>query len=379
MKKISPEPDITSEKDTIEELEEIIESSEEELLPHGREYYWSLFADRIESIDTNITDNAHFASWTDTHKNSSIPICLCDLDLAVIWTNKAFLKTFNYLGDPLKGCLPEMFKFWNKDHSTWQIKSILESPEKSYSWSGQLYHINDDSETDTFIKVLIQPLFFKDGIPSLYSCTWDIITKEFKALLQNTFLSLLEASKLKDNDTGHHIERVNQYSEALSIHLAQKPDFPEITDFFIEDIGMLAAMHDVGKIGTPDDILNKEGPLETWERTIMNEHTKNGAYILSTYPNPMARDIALCHHEKWDGSGYPYGIFEEMIPLAARIVAIADVYDALRSQRSYKRDFSHEEARKIIIDGKKKHFDPRLVDAFLEIEETFNRIFSNSQ
>ncbi|QEN09856.1 HD domain-containing protein [Oceanispirochaeta crateris] len=227
---------------------------------------------------------------------------------------------------------------------------------------------------------MIQPLHYDSNErPKAYMVQWDIITNEYKDLLQKMFLSLLEASKLKDNDTGEHIERVNDYSRLLSQKLKGKKGYEEVSNDFIDDIGFLAAMHDVGKIGTPDDILNKGGPLDDWEREIMNEHTKNGAYILSTYPKTMAREIALSHHEKWDGSGYPYGIFGEMIPLCARIVCIADVYDALRSKRSYKESFSHEKSVDIMKKGRETHFDPDLLDLFLSIHEEFDSIYSNSQ
>jgi putative two-component system response regulator len=138
-------------------------------------------------------------------------------------------------------------------------------------------------------------------------------------------------------------------------------------------------MHDVGKIGTPDDILNKEGPLSDWEWAVMREHTKNGAFILSTYPNPMAKEIALSHHERWDGSGYPYQLSGEMIPLAARIVTIADVYDALRMERSYKPAMEHEAAVTTMIKEGGSHFDPFLVEVFSSLGDDFKRIFDDNQ
>ncbi len=379
MKDFFSDPELIEEDETIQELEEISDFEDEELLPHSRKYYWSLFADQIETVPKIDLLAEPVRSWIDIHTSSPIPLCLCDIDLSVLWSNQAYDNAFDSAVRSDYNCLPEIFKFHNKQHTTWVIKSRLENSENAFSWHGQVFLKQDESETDSFIKLFIQPLLFDRGLPALFSCTWDIITKEFKDILQNTFRSLLEASKLKDNDTGNHISRVNEYCRALSEYLYKNPDFPEISPSFIDDIGMLAAMHDVGKIGTPDDILNKEGPLESWERTIMNEHTKNGAYILSTYPNSMAREIALCHHEKWDGSGYPYGIFENMIPLAARIVAIADVYDALRSERSYKESFSHEKSKEIILSGRGTHFDPKLVDSFIEIEETFKSIFNRSE
>ena len=108
----------------------------------------------------------------------------------------------------------------------------------------------------------------------------------------------------------------------------------------------------------------------------MNEHTKNGAYILSTYPNPMAKRIALSHHEKWDGTGYPFGMANHMIPLSARIVALADVYDALRMKRSYKDAFSHEKTKTIILELSGNQFDPDLIKYFLIHDAKFDEIFS---
>jgi putative two-component system response regulator len=109
----------------------------------------------------------------------------------------------------------------------------------------------------------------------------------------------------------------------------------------------------------------------------MKEHTINGAFILSTYPNPMAREIALFHHERWDGKGYPYGVSETMIPLSGRVVAFADVYDALRMERSYKESFSHEKAIEIMTTEETGHFDPELMEVFLQVSENFRNIYES--
>ncbi|HOV14880.1 MAG TPA: HD domain-containing phosphohydrolase, partial [Spirochaetota bacterium] len=151
--------------------------------------------------------------------------------------------------------------------------------------------------------------------------------------------------------------------------------YPEITKEFCKRIKKVASMHDVGKIGIPDYILTKPGKLTEEEFKIMQEHTINGAFILSELAGQMARDIALFHHEKWNGLGYPYGFKEDQIPLSARIVAIADVYDALRMKRSYKESIPHEKTIKMVIEGKGSHFDPTLIDKFLEMDKEFNEIF----
>nr|HPO49294.1 HD domain-containing phosphohydrolase [Spirochaetota bacterium] len=144
---------------------------------------------------------------------------------------------------------------------------------------------------------------------------------------------------------------------------------------FCKRIRKVASMHDVGKIGIPDYILTKPGKLTEEEFKIMQEHTINGAFILSELAGQMARDIALFHHEKWNGLGYPYGFREDQIPISARIVAISDVYDALRMKRSYKESMPHEKVKNIIAEGKGEHFDPFLVDLFLKMDADFNAIF----
>jgi putative two-component system response regulator len=210
---------------------------------------------------------------------------------------------------------------------------------------------------------------------------FDDVTEENKRLLRTVFLSLLEASKLKDNDTGQHITRVNFYSRCLAEELFRSSEakYNRIDADYIDTIGFLASMHDVGKIGTPDDILNKEGPLSDWEWSVMRQHTINGGYILASYPNPMAKDIALCHHERWDGSGYPYQLEGENIPLAARIITIADVYDALRMERSYKPALSHEVAETKMMEEKGTHFDPSLIEIFHKIAGDFDKIYETNK
>ncbi|MDR2102896.1 MAG: HD-GYP domain-containing protein [Treponema sp.] len=230
-------------------------------------------------------------------------------------------------------------------------------------------------------KVYIFPENARDNPPCHFIVFFDDVTEENKQLLRSVFMSLLEASKLKDNDTGKHIFRVNLYSQCLAEELYQgcRQNHEEIDADFVDNIGFLASMHDVGKIGTPDDILNKEGPLSDWEWTIMQEHTKNGAFILSTYPDPMAKEIALSHHERWDGTGYPFRLERKMIPLAARIVAIADVYDALRMQRCYKPALPHDVAVEKILENRGTHFDPLLIDIFGFIKDKFENIYEKNR
>jgi putative two-component system response regulator len=196
--------------------------------------------------------------------------------------------------------------------------------------------------------------------------------------IEKSLHALIKASLLKDNDTAHHLDRVNAYSRLIAEYLArtQHHHFMEINNFFIEKISKVAALHDIGKIGTPDSILTKPTDLTEEEFDIIKEHTINGAFILSSLAGEIARDVALFHHERWDGKGYPYNLRGTDIPLCARIVALADVYDALRMARYYKNPLPHEEAKEIILAERGGHFDPMIVDVFHDIHHEFARIFN---
>jgi HD-GYP domain-containing protein (c-di-GMP phosphodiesterase class II) len=189
---------------------------------------------------------------------------------------------------------------------------------------------------------------------------------------------LAKAAELHDEVTGNHIVRVNEYSYALA-KTAGRPRA------WCDEIRYSAQLHDVGKMSVDAAVLKKKGKLtpEEWEE--MRRHPRYGYEILRVSPRlGMAADIARCHHEKWDGTGYPLGLKGEAIPLSARIVAIADIYDALRSSRPYKPGFSHDEACRIILEGDdridpRQHFDPDLLDAFARDSEEMGRIWDSLQ
>jgi len=176
---------------------------------------------------------------------------------------------------------------------------------------------------------------------------------------------LSRAAELHDEDTAHHVARVNEYSHLLA-GLLGKPKA------FRNEIRYSAQLHDVGKMSINVAILRKEGPLDEDERYEMMRHPEYGFQILSASDRlQMAAEIALNHHERWDGSGYPAGRKGEEIPLSARIVTLADIYDALRSRRSYKPCFTHEQTRRIVLEGDDRfdpssHLDPKLLDIFAE-------------
>jgi HD-GYP domain-containing protein (c-di-GMP phosphodiesterase class II) len=193
-----------------------------------------------------------------------------------------------------------------------------------------------------------------------------------------TIEALARACEAAEEQTGKHIIRVNRYAGALAANMGLSGDFVDV-------ISYSAQMHDVGKIKIPNPILLKEGPLNKEEMELMMMHPVFGEQILGDSPRlQIAREIALAHHENWDGSGYPYGIAGEIIPLAGRIVKIADVYDALRSKRSYKHPLSHREALRVFDEGDdrinpKAHFDPMLLKTFFHIEHIFEKIYESSE
>ncbi|MGZ3182646.1 MAG: HD domain-containing phosphohydrolase [Telluria sp.] len=200
-------------------------------------------------------------------------------------------------------------------------------------------------------------------------------TAELRAREQETILLLCRASEYRDPETGEHIQRMAHYSCLVAAELGMSAREQEL-------ILNAAPMHDIGKVGTPDHILLKPGRLDEAEMAVMRQHAEIGHQILAQSDAEMlqlAAVIAWTHHEKWDGSGYPRGLKGEEIPLYGRIVAVADVFDALTSARPYKRAWTLEAARAYLADNSGSHFDPRCVDALLrrwpavlEIRERFS-------
>ncbi|HET6881168.1 MAG TPA: HD domain-containing phosphohydrolase [Pirellulales bacterium] len=194
---------------------------------------------------------------------------------------------------------------------------------------------------------------------------------------------LAKLAESRDTDTGEHVERISLYCQRLSAAMRRRPEYRDVaTPTFIKLIEASSVLHDIGKVGIADAILHKPGPLTVSERAEIQKHAMIGSECLVEIERrlgasnflQMAREIAHCHHERWDGKGYPSGLRGEDIPLAARIVAIADNYDALVSRRPYKEPFPHEKVVSMIREGAGTQFDPKLVEIFLEIEPEFRDI-----
>ncbi|MGD0542316.1 MAG: response regulator [Tepidisphaeraceae bacterium] len=223
---------------------------------------------------------------------------------------------------------------------------------------------------------LVKPLNTEEMVVSLKTAE-RIVSLETRDL---AMFALAKLSESRDPETGAHVERVQSYARVVAQHLSKTEKHRGIIDGeFIRLIHQTSPLHDIGKVAIPDSILLKPGKLTEQEKAIMRTHVTIGAQTLEAsrqrFPNvrflQIARDITMSHHERWDGKGYPEGLKGNQVPLAARIVAVADVYDALTSRRVYRRAMTHVQAKAYILRERGLHFDPDVVDAFIETEKQF--------
>lgn len=212
-------------------------------------------------------------------------------------------------------------------------------------------------------------------------------TEEIATIQDVTMIALGSLAETRDNETGVHIHRTQNLVRLLATKAARHPPFDkELPPQRIENLYKSAPLHDIGKVGIPDHILLKPGPLTAQEFEVMKTHTSLGALAIEAAERLLktkatflknAREIAASHHEHWDGKGYPEGLKEEAIPLSGRIMALADVYDALRSERVYKPPFTHARALELMTKGSVGHFDPRLLQIFEDTASEWNRTFED--
>jgi putative two-component system response regulator len=207
-------------------------------------------------------------------------------------------------------------------------------------------------------------------------------TVEIRQTRDIALLTLARLAESRDHETGRHLERMAEYSRLLAQAASREAALGHITGEFVEQLYKSSPLHDIGKVGIPDAILRKEGPLAPEEMAVMRRHPEIGGDtlrdVIERYEGHrflrMGMEIAYCHHEHWDGSGYPRGLAGPHIPLAARIVALADAYDTITSRRPYKVALEHEEAVRRIALDRGAHFDPVLVDVFLRCHRDFAEI-----
>lgn len=209
-------------------------------------------------------------------------------------------------------------------------------------------------------------------------------TREVAAIQDVTIFTMASMAETRDSETGNHIRRTQFYIKVLAERLCQHPRFAAtLSPVYINLLFKSAPLHDIGKVGIPDRILLKPGRLTPEEFEIMKTHTTLGRDAIQAAEDrlgmrveflTLAKEIAYGHQEKWDGSGYPEGSAGDAIPVSARLMAVADVYDALISRRVYKEPFPHAKAVEVMAEGKGKHFDPDILDAFLDLQDEFRAI-----
>lgn len=330
---------------------------------------------QIAKVMTAEEQQEYFDELAKLTKKGGIPTMIVDNNLVIRYMTDSVYKLFAGYYTLAK---KPFFNVFGRVFTQTEIQDFFESirsKEKGWSWIGTMVHKSHTLKT-LYTRVRFHPLFDRND---RYLLGYWVILEDMTAQQIETYKlmlnGLLQASMLKDNDTGNHAKRLNFYCQEFAEYLFELNQYPQITPDFIDNISFLAAIHDVGKIGVPDYILQKQSKLTGIEWEVMKEHTINGALIMSSYPIAMAKEIALSHHERWDGTGYPFKLEGEMIPLSARIVAIADVYDALRMKRAYKNELSHNEAVQYIFDNAGKHFDPLLVMHFKKIHHAFDKVW----
>ncbi|WCE28336.1 HD-GYP domain-containing protein [Vibrio sp. SCSIO 43137] len=282
------------------------------------------------------------------------------------------IKEFIYVSAVLFAYAFYIIRLWTR-----LLKAVLNSQESALAAVSA-----GDAQTRV-------PVFDHDELGSVASLTnsmldsLEVSHQEVQTTRDVAIVSLAALAESRDNETGAHILRTQQYVKSLAEFMSQKPQHTELlTPAYIDLLYKSAPLHDVGKVGIPDSVLLKPGKLTDEEFETMKGHPQIGADALATAEQQLgsssflnvAKEISLTHHEKWDGSGYPNKLSGTDIPLSGRLMALADVYDALISKRVYKPAFSHEKAKAIILEGSGSHFDPEVVEAFVAIEDEFVRI-----
>jgi len=235
-----------------------------------------------------------------------------------------------------------------------------------------------------YVESRARPIINNNAVEGVINIVRDVTPQKRLEHTKNaTILGLAKLAESRDDSTGRHLERVREYVRILTQTVGRLPRYADyVTPAYIKDIYLSSILHDIGKVSIPDAILLKPGPLTIDEFEIIKQHTLVGGNALAAVDAELqeqsfltlGKEIAYHHHESWDGTGYPDGLAGEQIPLSARIVALADVYDALTTERVYKTAFSHQKAVAIILEERGKKFDPDMVDAFAANMEAFDAI-----
>jgi response regulator RpfG family c-di-GMP phosphodiesterase len=305
------------------------------------------------------------------------PMMLAELDGRIREVNYAFVRS---MGGTYRAALEKRPTITSGWHVAWP--AVYRALLQDGHWSGEARHIT----TDAYAVFTISVLTDESGSPCALAAVERDITsfrrleQESRNMQYNVPLAIAKLAEFREQDTGKHLERIRSYCWTLAVEVARSPHHALVIDSaFLDAIYAASPLHDVGKVGIPDDVLLKPGALNATEWEIMRTHSRIGAEILTLAGGgamtrlwlEMGRVIALQHHERWDGTGYPAGLKGEEIDLAARIVALADAYDAITSKRCYKDALSHQEACTRLVSSSGTHFDPEIVAAFQRVAGAF--------
>jgi PAS domain S-box-containing protein len=299
-------------------------------------------------------------------ENTVDMVVITDLNSVIQYANPAFYEGIGYSREEVLGKKPSMIRSQFTTQETY--REMWETIHSGGWWRGEIINLKKSGEL-WYSYLSISQIRDANNIPIAYVGISRDITEmkkiqfRLKEASMEAIFMLSTACEAKDDVTGSHIIRVQHFSEAIALRLGLNPEEAE-------EIGYSSMMHDVGKLHVPDAILKKAGPLSDEEWKDMTRHTLDGLTILLDKPfYQVARDITANHHEKWDGTGYPNGKKREEIPLSARIVSVADVFDALTTERPYKKAWDEEQALLEVISLRGSAFDPLVVDAFLVLYE----------
>ena len=328
----------------------------------------------------NLTESIRIVNAYKEAINESNIILRINLDRKIIYANDAFFKVSGYTKEDLIGKPYSFLKHYNLSEEEQAIK--IDSMFTGTIWKGKVSNFKKNGEV-FHCDVTMYPLKNNNEEIVEYMCIRHDITQieklhdELEDTQREIIYKLGELGECRSSETGQHVKRVAEYSKLLAIKIGL--DEKDVNRLF-----MSSPMHDIGKVGIPDSILNKNGKLDSSEWEVMKTHAQIGYEILRTSKREILQAAAIVsytHHERWDGSGYPLGLKGEDIHIFGRITAIADVFDALTSERVYKKAWSLEEVLKLFNEEKGKHFDPNLIDVFmnnldeiLEIKEKFKDI-----
>ena len=322
------------------------------------------------------------------NSTASVSIITTDFDQNVMSWNTGAERIFGYTAEEMVGS--KITQLYVEDDSNlevvkklreklWNKGEPVHAQVKQFAKGGQILNI----------ALALSPMRSPSGeLRGILGLGRDVteefrLNEQLKKVQSTAIFALAKLAEWRDGETGYHLRRIRAYCELLCRKLRQDPNYESVmTDKYIEHLVQSCVLHDIGKVALDDEILFNSDVFGEDEYKKMKLHTLYGGQALEEAANEagedsflsVGRDVAFYHHEHWDGSGYPFGIEGEEIPLAARIVAIADVYDAITTERRYKPAYPHEETCAIIIQARGKQFDPVLVDKFIEVEEDFKAI-----